>query len=179
MRFWGFLTDFSSMTADISGGCYSTIPDPQPTRGCNVWVSSHGEYGSTVMPYTQYNGEVTVGEVEFLTGTKTITTTDLLTYDGDFQDFVTAISYVSQVTLIHHESDFHPTATTATGTQGTGSVSESQLGASHAAQTITAASTANSARRLARTSSKWDGIIAAFSACAIGMTLGGVMIFSS
>ncbi|KAJ5103098.1 hypothetical protein N7532_003627 [Penicillium argentinense] len=159
----------SGFTADILGGCFSTVPSYTPTGGCYVYEHTYHSYGTSTSVFTE---DGTIMSEKYITATSDFPTHTTYTTswasDDDFAGFYTPISYVSAVTLIHHESDLKVTDTSEVTVSGTAN--------STATGTATSTSTSNAAGRLEARSSSWNGFGSILDVTAAVALLGAAII---
>ncbi|KAJ5190322.1 uncharacterized protein N7498_009307 [Penicillium cinerascens] len=157
----------SGYTAEIAGGCFTTVPSYTPTQVCDVYESSISAIGSSTSIYTTDGTKTEEIVTTLTTGMSLVTHSESWTPGDGFAEYYTPIRYITGVTLIHRENDV----------QATGSNTATATATRESTATGTAASTSNAAARSGPRASSWSGFGAVFGISLASAALGAAIIF--
>lgn len=166
----------SSMTPDGLGECTAKVPSYKPSVGCEVYVDTDYDWETVTWTHV-YSGTTLTQTWDVNTFVSATTSTSSTSFPHAAERFLTAMSVVPMITMVHHQSDLDAagitkgsTSPSSTGANSTGIV------AFAANATGTAASTSNAAYKLGPMASAWDGFGAVIGGSAVAMALGVAMI---
>ncbi|KAJ5210174.1 hypothetical protein N7491_009981 [Penicillium cf. griseofulvum] len=165
----------SAMTPNGIGQCVIQVPTYKPSVGCEVHVDSDYTW-ETVTRTEVYSGitETNTYDVNVFLGATTSTTST--SFPRGFKSFLTAISFVPMITMVHHQSDLEATGVTGGSTSANSTGDRSGTGTASSKATGIAASTSNVAYRLGSRASTMDGFGAIIGGFAVAVAMGVTMI---
>ncbi|KXG52046.1 uncharacterized protein PGRI_083300 [Penicillium griseofulvum] len=148
------------MTADITFGCYSAVPDYLITTGCRRMIPDEdiGIKTKTVV----VNGTTSTDFLVAITDTQPVSSVTT-TFAAEDVSNHGAVSMQPMLHLVHRQSDLK-----AAGTAGAGFT---------AAASTTATSTSNSAARVASRINSWDGLSGVLGVSVAVIVLGAAIVF--
>lgn len=147
------------MTADLTNGCYSTVPDYKPSVGCFEVIPN--EDLGTVTKTATVNGTTQHYPVQTLVGTAPMTSKVTTTFEEFDLSTLVGVTYMPMVTMIYRDAE-----NTSPG---------SGISATTGKSTGTSASTSNAAARAVHQSS-WNGLLPVLGVLAAAVALGAAII---
>lgn len=135
------------MTAGPFIGCYSTLPDYKISTVCIDYVPS-GDLQAVNQTFWYY-GQTVVGKLYSLTGSVSLTDTQVVTFSPSQTSTLVAYSVLPFATFIHKPADYPATAT--------------------------AAATSNAAVRMSSMKGSWD-VMGILVVSILGMALGAAIV---
>lgn len=159
------------MTPDGLGQCTAEVPSYKPSVGCEVYVDN--DYVWETVTWTHvYSGTTKTQTWDVDSFVSATTSTSSISFPHEAERYLTAMSFVPMITMVHHQSDLDASGPTTQHVQanstGTGTIGINATG--------TAASTSNAGYKLGPRVATWDSFGAVLGGSAIAMALGVVMI---